>query len=129
MEFITSPIYRTHLIPPGHKGVLKRSITTSRDLFPQVWHCSCLHSVYFGMLLSICADYESHLWDSFLYPVETRGPVMVPGAVTPGVCIRGPVFRIQSVNRCSSISRLQWSIRSILLPLWSLRVNLTLDFV
>jgi len=31
-----------------------------------------------------------------LYPVETRGPVMVPGAVTPGVCIRGPVFRVQS---------------------------------
>ena len=41
--------------------------------------------------------YESHLWDSFLYPVETRGPVMVPGAVTPGVCIRRPVFRIQSM--------------------------------
>ena len=42
-------------------------------------------------------SYESHLWDSFLYPVETRGPVMVPGAVTPGVCIRGPAFRIQSI--------------------------------
>jgi len=54
--FFTSPIYRTHLIPPGHKGVLKRSIMTSHDLFPQVWHRSCLHSVYFGMLLSICAD-------------------------------------------------------------------------
>jgi len=53
---IMSPIYRTRLIPPGHKGILKHSITTSRDLFPQVCHRSCLHSVYFSMLLSICAD-------------------------------------------------------------------------
>jgi hypothetical protein len=28
---------------------------------------------------------------SFLYPIETRGPVTVPGAVTPEVSIRGPL--------------------------------------
>jgi len=47
--------------------------------------------------------YESHLWDSFLYPVETQGPVMVPGAVTPGVCIWGPsipAFGIQLIAVC-----------------------------
>ena len=56
------------------------------------------HMVQHSQLM--LASYESHLWDSFLYPVEMRGPVMVPGAVTPGVCIQGPsvpTFRIQSI--------------------------------
>jgi len=59
---------------------------------------------------------QSHLWDLFLYPVEMRGPVMVPGAVTPGVRIRGPAFHIQLINFSTSVVA-------------SLRVNLTLDFV
>jgi len=64
--------------------------------------CQCMTSLSHHMS-HITIDYESHLWDLFLYPVETRGPVMVPGAVTPGVCIRGPsvpAFRIQLIAVC-----------------------------
>jgi len=49
------------------------------------WRCTLISAQY--------TIYESHLWDSFLYPVEMRGPVMVPCAVTPGVCIWGSDVR------------------------------------
>src|SRR6266540_2057072 len=43
----------------------------------------------FSLLYGLEVHYKSHLWDSFLYPIEMWGPVTAPCAVTPEVGVQG----------------------------------------